>query len=192
MDPRFILLFWLLVAAIVGAVGAGAVVLFMVARRKQWVAAKWISGTLAAAIAAAVLGAVGLICYGFVRTSVPRFVFEDTFKRPVPPNVRNIQTKTWWFADKGITYMSFTAERETFERLVPPGLVKVSPEELKRRGWKERTVDVDWWTPLSPEATEIYFLTSGPEGGRTFNSETTLMTYHPGTQRAYYHFLGLD
>lgn len=168
MGPGIVLLFWLVIAGVVAVVWAGTLVLFFVARKKQWKLIKWIAAFAVGSITILGLIAGGIMSYGVVRISTPRYVFEDTFKTKPPSGVSDIKSKTWWFADEGSIYLCFSAERETFAKLIPAGLPKLTREEFQKKGWGEAAQSVSWWTPVTSDTSDIYFLSTEFGKGKEF------------------------
>ena len=192
MGPGFVLLFWLVIAGIFAAIWVGCLVLFFVARKKEWKLIKWLTALACGGIALLGLLVAGVFGYGMIRSSIPRYVFEDTFKTKLPVSVVDIKSKVWWFADEGSVYLCFSAEHDVFEKLIPPNIPKLTREEFTKKGWSENTPVMTWWTPITSDTSEIYSLSTEFGKGKEFASESTLMTYDPKRKLVYYHFLGID
>jgi hypothetical protein len=192
MGPGFVLMFWLLIAAIFGAIWIAAIVLFFISRKKKWKIAKWLSGSVVVVLPLIGLLLASIIAYGVVRVSVPKYVFNDTFHRAPGDNVRNINSKVWWFADEGNVYIRFETDIDTFRKLVPESLPKVTREEFEKKGWNESGDPPSWWKPSFAPGDEIYLAATDFGKGKTFASEMTIFTYDSQHRVAYYHFIGID
>jgi hypothetical protein len=192
MGPGFVLMFWMLIAAIFGAIWIAAIVLFFISRRKKWKIAKWFSGSIVVALPLIGFLLASIIAYGVVRASIPKYVFKDTFHSTPGENVRNINSKVWWFADEGNVYIRFETDIDTFRKLVPEGLPKVTKEEFEKKGWNETSDPPVWWKPTFSASDEIYLNATDFGNGKTFASEMTLFTYDSQHHVAYYHFIGID
>jgi hypothetical protein len=127
------------------------------------------------------LGIAGLIGYGILRASNPRYVYEDTFRERPSGDVVGIRSKTFSFADEGHVFMSFKGSPETVHRVVPKELKKVSYAEYCREMPGNNS---------NEKTTEIYLLVSDLGAGRRFASESTLMTYDTETKTVMYSSLG--
>lgn len=134
----------------------------------------------------------GLFVYGYVRSATPRFVFADTFGVAPGPGISNINSKVFWFADEGSTYLRFEADAATFHSLVPSGLPHVSDLEYANKRWQGNEAGPAWWTYTFPPDAEIHLLTTEPGQGKRFASEMTLMVYVPREHLVYYHYEGID
>ncbi len=192
MGPGFVLMFWLLIAAIFGAIWVAAVVLFFISRKKKWKIAKWFSGSVVVVLPLIGLLLASIIAYGVVRASIPKYVFKDTFHNAPADNVRNINSKVWWFADEGNVYIRFETDIDTFRKLVPEGLSKVTREEFEKKGWNESADHPSWWKPPFAAGDETYLTATDFGNGKTFASEMIVFTYDSQHHIAYYHFIGID
>jgi len=192
MGPGFVIFFWLIVAAILGAIWLGTLVLFVVAWKKRWRILKWLAGIALSGGVVVALAAGVLVTYGLVRASIPRYVFADVFHAKPTESVQDIRTKVFWFADTGSIYLRFQTDIDTFRRLVPKDLHKVTRQEFEEKRWQESNGYPSWWQSTFSSSDEIYFQASEIGHGKKFASETTWMAYDSKHQIAYYRFLGID
>ncbi len=192
MGPGFVLIFWLFIAGVFALIWAAAVGLFILSWVKKWRVVKWLSGLAAGGLTAIGLLIVGLFTYGIIRSMNPSAVFEGTFHRAPASNVRNLQSKVFWFADTGSTYLRFETDAETFRSLVPPDLPPVTHREYLEKRWHSTDPGPDWWTYDFPASAEIYLKATEFGEGKQFASEMTLMVYVAEQRLAYYHFIGID
>ncbi len=192
MGPGFVILIWLIIAAILGTIWLGTLVLFIVAWRKRWKVLKWLSGIAVVGGVVVALAAGSLLAYGLVRNSVPRYVFTDVFHTKPTENIRDIRSKVYWFADTGSIYLCFQTDIATFRKLIPKALPKVTKAEFEERGWHESGEHPSWWQPNTSDSDEIYFQATEFGKGKTFATETTWMVYDSQRQLGYYRFLGID
>jgi len=192
MGPGFVLIFWLFIAGVFAVIWAAAVGLFILSSLKKWRVLKWLSGIATGGLTAIGLLIVGLFTYGIIRSMDPSAVFENTFHRAPASNVRNLQSKVFWFADTGSTYLRFETDAETFRSLVPSELPRITHREYLDKGWHGSDPGPDWWTYDFPASAEIHLKTTGIGEGKRFASEMALMVYVPEERVAYYHFIGID
>lgn len=134
-----------------------------------------------------------MVGYSFIRSQIPRFVYEDTFNEAPSADVSEIQSDSWSFADEGHVYLRFHASDQTFHRILPKQLTKASYEQYRRQMPISNLSLPNWWIPPAETTSEIYLLRDyGSVSGKGFASETTLMTYDHGTSTVEYYYLGID
>ncbi len=192
MGAGFVIMFWLIIAAILGTIWLCTLVLFIVAWKKRWKVLKWLSGTAVVGGVVIALAAGGLLAYKLVRASIPSYVFTDVFYTKPTESVRDIKSKVFWFADTGSIYLRFHTDIDTFRRLVPKDLKRVTKQEFEEKKWQEGNKHPSWWQSTFSSSDEIYLQESEPGNGKTFANETTWMAYDSQRQIGYYRFLGLD
>jgi hypothetical protein len=193
MGPGFVILIWLLIAAIFGAFWLASLVVFIIGRRKKSRFMTWLGGiplsglTLLACLAIAVVG------YGAIRSRNPRFVYQDTFHERPSSDVVAIQSDTWSFADSSHVYLRFHATENTFRRILPKDVPRVSYAEYREQ---MPVISGDsppaWWIAPTEATSEIYLLNSAFGKGKKFASETTLATYDSSKGIAEYFYIGID
>jgi hypothetical protein len=191
MGAGFVILVWLIVAVVLGALWLGTLVLFIVAWKKRWRVLKWFSGIGVVGGVVVALTIAGLLTYGLIRTSVPKYVFTDTFHAKPTKSIRDIKSKVFWFADTGSVHLCFRTDVSTFRGLVPKDLPKVTKTEFEE-GWHESGEHPSWWRPLVSDSDEIYFQATEVGKGKNFATETTWMVYDSQQQIGCYRFLGID
>ncbi|MDP1581395.1 MAG: hypothetical protein Q8M02_14070 [Candidatus Didemnitutus sp.] len=158
MGPGIVILFWLFVAALFSGIWVVSLVVFLISRKKDWRIVKWLSGAALGGTTFLGLLCLSLMGYGVIRATTPKYVFEETFGSKPSPQVFDIQSKVWWFADEGSTWLSFKADSATFESLVPKHLSRMSSEEYKKvAGYYSGELPTWWQPPLDESASEIYF-----------------------------------
>lgn len=192
MGPGIVILFWLVVAALFGGLWVASLAIFIVARKKNWRIAKWVSGVSFTGTSLLGILCLSLLSYGLIRAITPHFVFEEALGRKPPQNVTDIKSKVWWFADEGSTWLTFDADRVTFEALIPRNLQKMTLTEYQKVMGHYSGKKPNWWHPLDDPDVEIYFFSPPWGQGSRFASEETLMTFSPATQRVHYQFIGID
>ena len=99
MGPSIVLIIWLFIAGVFAVIWAASVGLFILSWMKKWRVMKWLSGFAVGGLTAIGLLITGLFTYGLIRSMSPSAVFEDTFHHEPAANVRNIQSKVFWFAE---------------------------------------------------------------------------------------------
>ena len=193
MGPGLVILFWLILAGIFGAFWLTSLVLFLIGWRKKKPWLKWLGLVPLAGLTR--IASLGMCFFAVVtlRAITPRYVFADTFGQKPSTDVTNIKSKVWSFADEADVHLQFQASTETFRRLLPKDLRRVTLEEynsqmpiISGHTWPS------WWRPVGESTTEIYLLNTGFGKGKKFASETTLMTYDANTRVVQYFYIGID
>jgi hypothetical protein len=192
MGPGSVILFWLIIAGVLGTVWIGAFILFLVSSKKKWRILKWLSGLAVAGGIVIALGIGSLLAYGLVRSSVPKYVFADVFHSKPTKSIRDIKSKVFWFADTGSIYLCFQTDILTFRKLVPKDLPRITKAEFEEKGWHESGEHPSWWQAVVSDSDEIYFRATDFGKGKNFATETEWMTYDFQRQIGYYRFLGID
>ena len=195
MGPGFVILFWLVVLAVLGALWLALAVAAYFGWKKKIGWLKWVAG-----IPAALMVFVGVLVGGFLALGViasmnPSSVFKETFGVPASAATSDIRSSVFWFADTGSVYLRFRTSREEFRKLVPADLVAKSANEAKAVLPIEGGPHPDWWSFRYAQEWD-YFVRAktdhdGP-GKRGFYSESEYMAYDPSTGFAYYRYLGID
>ena len=183
---------WGCAAAVLGVVWLAFLLGFIAARRKKWRAFSWLIAVPVALMPLGAIGLAGLVGFGMIRGSIPRYVYEDTFREPPSADVRNIKSKSWGFADSAYVFLRFEASPETFRRIVPQEMQKVTFAEYQKRMASSNASAPEWWAPPTESTAEIFLRAPDWGSGRRFASEREVMTYDPLTQTAMYFFLGID
>src|ERR1700719_1989474 len=122
MGPVFVIFFWLLIAAVFGFFWVAGLVIFLIGRRKHSRLMIWLGGipTVCLTLIAVAIG--GLLGYGIIHVTNPRYVYKDAFGEPPSSDVSSIRSKVYSFADEGHVFLTFKAGLETFHRIVPKNL----------------------------------------------------------------------
>lgn len=193
MGPGFVILFWLIVAGVLGVIWLISLVIFLVGWWKKSRVLSWVGGVPLCGLTLIATLVASLVLIGFVRSSNPKSVYEDTFHEAPTPDVVGIQSDTWSFADSGHAYLRFQAGHQTFQRIRPKDLPRITYEQYRERmpvllGDSQPS----WWIPPTESTTEIYLLEATSGQGKSFSSETTMMSYDTNTSTAFYYFLGID
>jgi hypothetical protein len=183
---------WGCAAVVLGVVWLASILGFIAARRRKWRAVSWVMAVPVALMPLVGLGLVGLIGFAMIRGSIPRYVYEDTFRQPPSADVRNIKSKNWGFADSAHVFMRFETSPDTFRRIVPEEMQKVTFAEYQRRMPGSNVSAPEWWAPPTERTSEIFLRVPEWGSGRRFASESELLTYDPSTQTVMYSFLGID
>ena len=198
MGAGFVILFWLIVAAIYFLVAVVLSSLFLLGWFKKWIWLRWLAGLPAAGmLLLAVVVIIGMIV-GIALSQNPKNVFRSTFNENPSSEVSDIQSSLFWFADTGSVYLRFHTTESEFRRLVPEGLVSHTSEEMRQHTPIESGFDPPKWWMYQLDPRWIYFLrcdSGSIEHGparRGFYSETEYFAFDPATQTAYYRFLGID
>lgn len=189
MGPAFVILFWLVLLAIASAIWVAGLGLYLAGcrRKSRWM--KWVGGVPLVAVTLAMVLVVSLFAYGVVRSSNPRWVYEDVFGAKPTADVSEIHSSTWSFADSGYVLLRFKANRTTFDRIRPKELSTTTREELRpssASGGKPA-----WWREPSDRAL-IYAGATGFGKGKEFASEWVEMHYEETIGTVFYSYLGID
>ncbi|MHB1326215.1 MAG: hypothetical protein ACYDGS_09745 [Thermoleophilia bacterium] len=192
MGPLFVILGYLIVTAIFAVFWIASLLTFIIGRIKKVRWLTWLGGIPLISLTLIGVLVIGLIGYSFIRSQNPCYVYEDTFQEDPSTDVTEIQSNSWSFADEGHVYLRFRASDETFQRILPKQLERVSYKQYKRR-MSDGLSYPDWWILPTETTSEIYYLhDSWFGGGKRFASETTLMTYDASTSTIEYYFMGID
>lgn len=192
MGPGIVIIFWLIIAGIFGSFWIGALLLFLFSKKKNWPIIKWLSGF--AVVGGIIIGIAmtSLLTYGFVRASVPKYVFADVFYSKPTNDIQDIKSKVYWFADTGSIYLSFSTDISTFRKLVPKHLPKSTKKEFENHGMVGSSAHPDWWLSTVSDSDEIYFTPPRNGDGENFTYESEWMVYNFQRKMGYYQFLGID
>ena len=193
MGPGIVILFWLLMAAIFGALWLASLVVLIIGRRKKSRLMSWLGGIPLSGLTLFACLAIALIAFGVIRSRNPRFVYQDTFREKPSPDVAGIQSDAWSFADSGHVYLRFRASESTFRRIAPKDVPKVTYAQYKDQmpGIAGDSPPA-WWAPPTEATSEIYLLNSNFGKGKNFASETTLVTYDKDAGIVQYFYIGID
>ena len=192
MGPGCVILVWLIVAAVGGGIWLGCVLLFLIGKLRKSRLIMWLGGVPLALVTIVVVGLVGLLGVAMVRAMNPSYVYEDTFHERPSPDVRHLKSSVWSFADEGHVFMRFEASPETFHRIVPRKMKKVSYSDYKKTMPGSNLKPPAWWSPPTEATSEIYISVPDFGHGGQFASETRLMTYDAATGTAMYFYIGID
>ncbi len=192
MGPLCVILFWLLIASIFGIFWVPALVVFIIGKRRRSKLLMWLGGTPMVFLTAIAVAIVGLIGFGIIRATNPRYVFKDTFGEPPSGDVTEIKSKVYGFADEAYVFLTFKAAPETVHRIIPKDLKKLAYEQYEREMPGTNITPPSWWRRPTATTSEIYLFSPNFGDGKRFASETTLMTYDQNTQTVMYFYIGID
>ena len=138
---------------------------------------------------------VGRITVGLIRVSTPSVVFERSFGFKPTPDVSNIKSSYWYFADTGLIYLEFKTSPETLQRIIDRGLKTTTAENFKSiltSGLSKS--GPRWWEPLKDASAQFFYAERKPDtmASQDFASETELLSYNPRTGLVFYCFSGID
>ena len=194
MGPAFVILFWAILAGIFGFFWLVSLFLFVIGWRKKKNWLKWLGLIPLVGLTVVALIITVVISIGIVRGITPKYVYTDTFGERPSHDVTNIKSKVWSFADEADVHIQFQTSPETFHRLIPKDLERVTFEKYKE---KMPTIAGEesapkWWLPVTQSTSEIYLLSTEFGKGKRFATETILMTYDAPTRTAQYYYIGID
>ena len=196
MGPGIVILIWAFVFGIIGIIWLGLVALSILGwwKKNRWL--KWGAGIPAGLMALTSLVIAGLILYFIIRSTIPSYVFDDTFGESARENVSAIESKVFSFADSGSVHLRFNTSKSGFTALILDDLLPVSTDEFRRSiGYQSPSSQPEWWT-LSIEPEWTYYLRKNNDrsapGKNGFYYEIEFMAFDPSTQTGYYRFLGID
>ena len=192
MGPGCVIVVWLAVAAVVGNIWLACLLIFLFGRRRKSRLLVWLGGIPLIGITGIALLAGGVVGFAMIRSTNPRYVYRDTFHEPPSSDVRHIRSKVWSFADEGEVFMRFEASPETFRRIVPEKMEKVSYPDYKKKMPGNNLKPPAWWSPPTEQTSEIYIAVPDFGHGERFASETKLLTYDATTETVLYFYLGID
>ncbi len=162
--------------------------------RKRKGASKWIVGAIFGGLSlinALFLWSLG---YSFVRSSVPRYVFEDTFHEKPASGTTVIRGDSSGFVDSAGKVLAFRTDRATFDRIRPADLDHVANDSKAYRFHAHSLPG--WWRDPGHD-TEIWMdefdgtMAPSPTKGQRYYSECTIMTWNPDGLVQYY-WEGID
>ncbi len=187
-----VIVIWFVAAVVLGSIWLGCLLIFLFGRSRKSRLLAWLGGVPLVAITLAGIAIAGVVGFGIVRSMSPRYVYRDTFHESPTADVRHLRSKVWSFADEGHVFMRFEVSPETFRRIMPDDLQKVSYAEYRKRMPSSNIQPPSWWSPPTETTSDIYI--GFPEFGlgKRFASETTLLTYDASSQTAMYFYLGID
>jgi len=192
MGPGFVILFWLLIAGVFGIFWMAGLVIFLIGKSKRSRLMMWLGGIPVASLTMIALAIAGLIGFGIIRATNPRYVYKDAFGERPSADVTTIRSKVYSFADEAHVFLTFRAAPETIHRIVPKYLKKVRYDEYCREMSGNNLTPPPWWKPPDQSTNEIYLLSTDFGQGKRFATETTVMTYDHQTKTAMYFYLGID
>ena len=192
MGPGFVIIIWLIIAAFVGTIWLAFLILFLVGVFRKSRDLMWIGGLPVTLITIAALGIACLVGFGILRAMNPRYVYRDAFHQSPSPDVRHLRSKVWSFADEANVFMRFEASPETFRRIVPRDMEKVSYADYKKKMPGNNIKPPTWWSPPTETTSEIYIRVPEWGHGERFASEDTLITYDSSNNTVMYFYLGID
>lgn len=122
MGPAFVILIWLFLAALFGLFWLCSLALVLIGwkRKIRWL--KWLGAVPLTVLSICGVLATAAAVIGIVRASTPRLVFADTFGTKPGPDIKDLKSKVWSFADSAVVHVQFRAPAETFHRLMPQDL----------------------------------------------------------------------
>jgi hypothetical protein len=192
MGPLFVLLFWLIIAGIFGTFWLVGLIIFIIGKRKNSKLMMWFGGTPVVFLTAIAVAGVGLVGYGMIRATNPRYVFKDTFGEPPSKDVTEIKSKVYGFADEAQVFLTFKAEPETVHRIILKDLAKITYQQYEREMPGTNINPPRWWRRPTISTSDIYFSSPNFGDGKRFASETTLLTYDENSRTVMYFYIGID
>jgi hypothetical protein len=133
VGPGCVIVIWLAVAAVVETIWLVGLLTFLFGRRRKSRLLIWLGGIPLVVITCIALLVGGLFGFVMIRSMNPRYVYRDTFHEPASPDVHHIRSKVWSFADEAEVFIRFEARPETFRRIVPEKMEKVSYSDYKKK-----------------------------------------------------------
>ena len=192
MGPLFVILIWLFLAGVFSIFWIGAFLLFIFGRRRKSRIATWLGGILLICVTLPAIALVGLVANSITRRSTPKLLYAYTFDERPSSDVAHLRTESSSFADSEHTFIRFEANPDTFHRIVPKHMKKVSYSDYQKEIPGNNLDAPSWWSPPTKDTSEIYLFVPDWGSGRRFASESELLTYDVATKTVMYFFLGLD
>jgi hypothetical protein len=192
VGPLFVILIWLFLVSVFAVFWIGAFVLFLFGRRRNSRVATWIGGILLVCITIPAVVVVGFVANGFMRRSNPKLLYADTFHERPSADVIHLRSESSSFADSSHTFMRFEASPETFHRIVPKHMKKITYSDYRKEMPGNNLNPPSWWAPPTENTSEIYLSTPEWGSGSHFASESELLSYDAGSKTVMYFFLGID
>jgi hypothetical protein len=192
VGPGFVIIIWLIIAAFVGSIWLACLVAFIIGKLRKSRLLMWLGGIPLVLITVLVVGVVGLVGFGIMRATNPRYVYQDTFHEKPSSDVRHLKSRVWSFADEADVFMRFEASVATFHRILPPNMEKVSYADYKKRMPGNNLEPPPWWSPPTEATSGIYIRVPKWGHGERFASESTLISYDMANNTVMYFYLGID
>lgn len=196
MGPGLVLIFWGVIFSVIAAVWVALVVAAIWGWKRNIVWLKWGATVAAGLFAVAAVAIVGFFAFGVYWFSRPTEVFHEAFREYPSPEVSDLESRQFFFADNGEVRMRFITTRLEYERLVPGDLRPSSAEEVRRRMGIRSEGDPEWWTfqfnPSWQYALRETERDANRAGKRGFFWELEVFAYDPSASVAYYFFSGID
>lgn len=187
--PGLALLFWLVVAATFCGACVIAAVLWKAGKHRKSAWMIRLGGVSLGVLALILLSFAFVAVRALVRSSVPRYVFEDELEQIPPATVSDIQSEVNDAFGGRSVYLKFKCSPEVFHQLVPANLpkseVRAFPDFLCLQPNRRRP---SWWAPDLKRVREAY----GRGHDRELDREEILLLYDPGEGAAYYSFSYID
>ena len=191
MGAAIVIWFWLFVLAVGATLWLGSLWLFVAGRRKQSATMIWLGGVpLAFGSLIAIATLLGAI-YGFSWNHKPANIYEMSFGSAPTPDVTELQSKFYNFADTGTTFLKFKAAPATINKLT-----KKPWKSLQGKAWQDEDFyffkgenTPDWWKPAKTQNTQIFIVS---DRFKYFAGENEILVYETKTGQTYYAFIGID
>lgn len=195
MGPAFVILFWLIIAAVVGAIWLVSMAAFLASWARKRRFAKWVSAVPALGIPLLAVLVAGILAYGLVRSAIPSCVYRDVFHTAPGKDVSDIESQVFWFADTGSIWLQFKCDEATFRNIMPAGCraaTSHTDHDAARDALKEAP---SWWKAGETLDAKVYIEESSHDDDRSikgFAFETLVIRYSPASRIAQYRFVGID
>ena len=191
MGAGIVLFVWLFIAAIGIACWSGALAVFLVGRRRQSRVMMWAGGAPLALGSLLGLLLVGVTIREFVWNSRPANIYQLKFGVAPSPDVTELQSKNFAFADSATTFLKFKATPATIRDLTAKQWRALSNKDWQEEDFIEFRDNgaPDWWKPSKTRTTQMYV--ANERFGR-FGLENEVLIYESATRQTYYAFVGID
>lgn len=191
MGAGLVIFSWLFCLGLLGGVWLLAFSVFRQGRRTGSAVVRWIGLVPLVVISLLLLLLVSAWIAVIVRFSVPRFVYSYAFGEAPAADVRDLKSKAWSFADTTDILLQFKASSNTFRKLVPAGVERVTLTEFKEAlHTKGMGSPPKWWAVINEAIPAETYAGSGMRNYHT--SEWILMTFDPTTETVQYYYVGID
>lgn len=192
MGPGIVIIFWMIIAAIFGGIWLFCLVLYILGRRYRKPIIKWMGLIPLATMTILAVTVGSLIAYRIIRSSIPRYVYADTFHEKPTSDVFQIKSEVFGFADSSHTFIQFKASQGTFEKICPDRLKPMTYSEYKDKLPMTNLENPRWWIETPANGTQIRMFHTKWGEGRQFAAETEYMTFDASSQTVQYFYHGID
>ena len=126
----------------------------------------------------------------YLKSSTPQEMYEAAFDFAPSPDVSDIKSGEYGFADNSQTYLRFRASAPTIHKIVSLGFIPTTRAKAQSQGLTSGSNVPAWWKPFDTKSTRFYIVSNRLKRFTTY--EVELLCYDSQTRIAWYQYVGLD